>query len=196
MMLFLIMLFTDLFMVGICFYSYGKLTLYRDHMLLGVHIPEDKLELPSVTALITSYKNQNRHFYLVHVIVGSAVSLLAFWYTSILIICWTGWLIAFFYGIFSNLYRTHRMLYSLKTEHGWYEDLGEPFTAAADTSVSAPARRLTPPLWLQFLPLLFFLIPVLFPSIRELIFQHSEIQLPIGLRSTFSTLLTGFSSVF
>lgn len=43
MMLFLIMLFTDLFMVGICFSVYGKATLYHDHMLLGVHIPEDKL---------------------------------------------------------------------------------------------------------------------------------------------------------
>ncbi len=30
MMLFLIMLFTDLFMVGICFSVYGKATLYHD----------------------------------------------------------------------------------------------------------------------------------------------------------------------
>ena len=57
MMLFLIMLFTDLFMVGICFSVYGKATLYHDHMLLGVHIPEDKLETPSVTALIASYSD-------------------------------------------------------------------------------------------------------------------------------------------
>lgn len=179
MMLFLIMLFTDLFMVGICFSVYGKATLYHDHMLLGVHIPEDKLETPSVTALIASYKKQNRHFYLIHLILGAAVSLLAFWYTSILIICWSIWLVAFFYGIFSDLYRTHRMLYSLKTENGWYDDLEEPVTAAADTSVSAPTRRLTPPLWLQFLPLLLFLIPVLFPSIREQIFRHPEMQLPL-----------------
>ena len=117
-MLFLIMLFTDLFMVGICFSVYGKATLYHDHMLLGVHIPEDKLETPSVTALIASYKKQNRHFYLIHLILGAAVSLLAFWYTSTLIICWSIWLVAFFYGIFSDLYRTHRMLYSLKTENG------------------------------------------------------------------------------
>lgn len=60
MMLFLIMLFTGLFMVGICFYSYGKLTLYRDHMLLGIHISKDKLELPSVTSLVSSYKKQAR----------------------------------------------------------------------------------------------------------------------------------------
>lgn len=179
MMLFLIMLFTDLFMVGICFSVYGKATLYHDHMLLGVHIPGDKLETPSVTALIASYKKQNRHFYLIHLILGAAVSLLAFWYTSILIICWSIWLVAFFYGIFSDLYRTHRMLYSLKTENGWYDDLEEPVTAAADTSVSAPTRRLTPPLWLQFLPLLLFLIPVLFPSIREQIFRHPEMQLPL-----------------
>ncbi len=179
MMMFLIMLFTDLFMVGICFYSYGNVTLYHDHMLLGVHIPEDKLELPSVTALIASYKKQNRHFYLIHLILGAAVSLLAFWYTSILIICWSIWLVAFFYGNFSNLYRTHRMLYSLKAENGWYDDLEEPVTAAADTAVSARTGGLTPPIWLQFLPLLLFLIPVLFPSTRELIFQHPEMQLPL-----------------
>lgn len=116
MMLFLIMLFTDLFMVGICFSVYGKATLYHDHMLLWVHIPEDKLETPSVTALIASYKKQNRHFYLIHLILGAAVSLLAFWYTSILIICWSIWLVAFFYGIFSDLYRTHRMLYCSRSK--------------------------------------------------------------------------------
>ena len=179
MMMFLIMLFTDLFMVGICFYSYGRVTLYRDHMLLGVHIPEDKLEMPSVTALIASYKKQIHHFYLIHLILGAAVSLLAFWYTSILIICWSIWLIVFFYGTFSNLYRTHRMLYSLKTENGWYEDPEEPVTAAADTTVSVRTGGLTPPLWPQFLPLLLFLIPVLFSSTRELIFQHPEMQLPL-----------------
>ena len=79
MLLFIIFLFCDLLMVGVFFAVYGGKRPYAEGMLLGVHLPQEAADQAEVVALMDTFRRRTRRFYLVNLILGVAVCLVAFW---------------------------------------------------------------------------------------------------------------------
>ena len=79
MLVFVIFLFCDLLMAGVFFAVYGRKPVYEEGMLLGVHLPREAAQGAEVTALTTAYRRRTRRFYLVNLLLGVAVCLVAFW---------------------------------------------------------------------------------------------------------------------
>lgn len=151
MLLFIIFLFCDLLMVGVFFAVYGGKRPYAEGMLLGVHLPQEAADQAEVVALMDTFRRRTRRFYLVNLILGVAVCLVAFWRFSPFLILWCLWLVELVIGAQWLLLGTHRTLYDLKMARGWV--VGEPATlAAADTRASAQRRGQGPGLVWHLLP--------------------------------------------
>ena len=166
MLVFVIFLFCDLLMAGVFFAVYGRKPVYEEGMLLGVHLPREAAQGAEVTALITAYRRRTRRFYLVNLLLGVAVCLVAFWRFSPFLILWCLWLVEFVVGAQWLLLGTHRKLYDLKMARGWV--VGEPATlAAADTRASAQRRGQGPGLAWHLLPCGLVLTTLLLPGVRD-----------------------------
>lgn len=166
MLVFVIFLFCDLLMAGVFFAVYGRKPVYEEGMLLGVHLPREAAQGAEVTALTTAYRRRTRRFYLVNLLLGVAVCLVAFWRFSPFLILWCLWLVEFVVGAQWLLLGTHRKLYDLKMARGWV--VGEPATlAAADTRASAQRRGQGPGLAWHLLPCGLVLTTLLLPGVRD-----------------------------
>ena len=166
MLVFVIFLFCDLLMAGVFFAVYGRKPVYEEGMLLGVHLPREAAQGAEVTALITAYRRRTRRFYLVNLLLGVAVCLVAFWRFSPFLILWCLWLVEFVVGAQWLLLGTHRKLYDLEMARGWV--VGEPATlAAADTRASAQRRGQGPGLAWHLLPCGLVLTTLLLPGVRD-----------------------------
>lgn len=166
MLVFVIFLFCDLLVAGVFFAVYGRKPVYEEGMLLGVHIPREAAQGAEVTALTTAYRRRTRRFYLVNLLLGVAVCLVAFWRFSPFLILWCLWLVEFVVGAQWLLLGTHRNLYDLKMARGWV--VGEPATlAAADTRASAQRRGQGPGLAWHLLPCGLILTTLLLPGVRD-----------------------------
>lgn len=120
MLLFIIFLFCDLLMVGVFFAVYGGKRPYAEGMLLGVHLPQEAADQAEVVALMDTFRRRTRRFYLVNLIPGVAVCLVAFWRFSPFLILWCLWLVELVIGAQWLLLGTHRTLYDLKMARGWW----------------------------------------------------------------------------
>lgn len=166
MLVFVIFLFCDLLMAGVFFAVYGRKPVYEEGMLLGVHLPREAAQGAEVTAFTTAYRRRTRRFYLVNLLLGVAVCLVAFWRFSPFLILWCLWLVEFVVGSQWLLLGTHRKLYELKMARGWV--VGEPATlAAADTRASAQRRGQGPGLAWHLLPCGLILTTLLLPGVRD-----------------------------
>ena len=173
MLVFVIFLFCDLLMAGVFFAVYGRKPVYEEGMLLGVHLPREAAQGAEVTALITAYRRRTRRFYLVNLLLGVAVCLVAFWRFSPFLILWCLWLVEFVVGAQWLLLGTHRKLYDLKMARGWV--VGEPATlAAADTRASAQRRGQGPGLAWHLLPCVLVLTTLLLPGVRDFLLTQGS----------------------
>lgn len=173
MLVFVIFLFCDLLMAGVFFAVYGRKSVYEEGMLLGVHLPREAAQGAEVTALITAYRRRTRRFYLVNLLLGVAVCLVAFWRFSPFLILWCLWLVEFVVGAQWLLLGTHRKLYDLKMARGWV--VGEPATlAAADTRASAQRRGQGPGLAWHLLPCVLVLTTLLLPGVRDFLLTQGS----------------------
>lgn len=93
MAVFLIFLFTDIFITVIFMAVYGHRRTYSEGMLLGVHIPSYALHEQEVEALMEKHRRRTKWFYAVNLLLSAAVCFLNFWYLSIFILVWSVWLI-------------------------------------------------------------------------------------------------------
>lgn len=173
MLVFVIFLFCDLLMAGVFFAVYGRKPVYEEGMLLGVHLPREAAQGAEVTALTTAYRRRTRRFYLVNLLLGVAVCLVAFWRFSPFLILWCLWLVEFVVGAQWLLLGTHRKLYDLKMARGWV--VGEPATlAAADTRASAQRRGQGPGLAWHLLPCGLVLTTLLLPGVRDFLLTQGS----------------------
>ena len=173
MLLFIIFLFCDLLMVGVFFAVYGGKRPYAEGMLLGVHLPQEAADQAEVVALMDTFRRRTRRFYLVNLILGVAVCLVAFWRFSPFLILWCLWLVEFVIGAQWLLLGTHRTLYDLKMARGWV--VGEPATlAAADTRASAQRRGQGPGLVWHLLPCGLILTTLLLPGVRDFLLTQGS----------------------
>lgn len=173
MLVFVIFLFCDLLMAGVFFAVYGRKPVYEEGMLLGVHLPREAAQGAEVTALITAYRRRTRRFYLVNLLLGVAVCLVAFWRFSPFLILWCLWLVEFVVGAQWLLLGTHRKLYDLKMARGWV--VGEPATlAAADTRASTQRQGQGPGLTWHLLPCGLVLTTLLLPGVRDFLLTQGS----------------------
>ena len=173
MLVFVIFLFCDLLVAGVFFAVYGRKPVYEEGMLLGVHLPREAAQGAEVTALTTAYRRRTRRFYLVNLLLGVAVCLVAFWRFSPFLILWCLWLVEFVVGAQWLLLGTHRKLYDLKMARGWV--VGEPATlAAADTRASAQRRGQGPGLAWHLLPCGLVLTTLLLPGVRDFLLTQGS----------------------
>lgn len=173
MLVFVIFLFCDLLMAGVFFAVYGRKPVYEEGMFLGVHLPREAAQGAEVTALTTAYRRRTRRFYLVNLLLGVAVCLVAFWRFSPFLILWCLWLVEFVVGAQWLLLGTHRKLYDLKMARGWV--VGEPATlAAADTRASAQRRGQGPGLAWHLLPCGLVLTTLLLPGVRDFLLTQGS----------------------
>ena len=150
--LFLIFLFCDLLIVPVCGFAYGKQGIYREGMLLGIHIPPDCLHHPDLEAILKKSQKHWKLFQRLNLIFGLLVCLLCFSDFIVFIILWSVWLGEYVIGLYALILTPHRRLYRLKLANGWVQEESKHIVRI-DTVVSASSTK-TAVSWKWQLPIL------------------------------------------
>lgn len=172
----IIMILTDWLMVGVTKMVYSCKVAYRQGMLFGVHVPGDAAELPEVKTMIEKYQSWMKAFYRWHFVIGTVICFLGMWYMSIFFIAWTVWMTAFFIGVMGKVWQTHRHMYELKMQKGWYEAISEEeqVTSAVDTKTAARTAQMAVPMICHALPLIVLCGPLVIPGLWHAMAVNSE----------------------
>ena len=120
--LFFIFLITNLFVVLICQYSYGKRDQYENGMLMGVHIPASALEQEEVKTICAKSKKEWRLFNRGNLIVSILITFLCFWDISFFIIIYFVWMIEYMCGLWCLVIFPHRKMYEIKKQNQWIDE--------------------------------------------------------------------------
>lgn len=176
MILVMIMILTDWLVVGVTKLVYSSKVAWRQGMLFGVHVPEDAAELPEVKAMIENYQSWMKTFYRWHFVIGTVICFLGTWYMSIFFIVWMVWMTAFFIGVMGKVWQTHRSMYDLKLQKGWYKVTSEEeqVTSAVDTKTAARTAKMAVPTMCHALPLIVLFGPLLIPGLWHAMAVNSE----------------------
>lgn len=176
MILAIIMILTDWLMVGVTKMVYGCKVVYRQGMLFGVHVPEQAADQPEVKAMIETYQSWMKVFYRWHFVIGTVICLLGTWYMSIFFIVWTVWMASFFVGVVGKVWQTHRSMYDLKMQNGWYEAVPEEerVTSAVDTKTAVRTAKMAVPTAWHVLPLIVLCGPLMIPGLLHTMMVNSE----------------------
>lgn len=133
--LFFIFLITNLFVVLICQYSYGKRDRYENGMLMGVHIPASVLEQEEVKKICVKSKKEWKLFNRGNLIVSILINFLCFWNFSIFIIIYLVWLTEYMCGLWCLVIFPHRKMYQIKIKNQWIDESSKR-VVALDTEVA------------------------------------------------------------
>ncbi len=142
-------------------------------MLLGVHLPQEAADQAEVVALMDTFRRRTRRFYLVNLILGVAVCLVAFWRFSPFLILWCLWLVELVIG--AQWLLPGHPPNPLRSEDGPGLGGGGPATfAAADTRASAQRRGQGPGLVWHLLPCGLILTTLLLPGVRDFLLTQGS----------------------
>ncbi|MGN0485378.1 MAG: hypothetical protein ACI4HI_17710 [Lachnospiraceae bacterium] len=142
-----IFLFTDLFMVGVCYAFYAHKDQYEQGMLWGVHIPREACEDADVKRILVKWKKAWKRFFWFHMLVGAAVCFLNFVGVAVFMIVWAIWMVVFIVDLMRLSMQPHREMYALKMEKNWIQESKKQLLCV-DTKVSATVQKMVPtPLW-------------------------------------------------
>ena len=108
--LFFIFLITNLFVVLICQYSYGKRDRYEDGMLMGVHIPAYALEQEEVRKLCTKSKREWKIFNRGNLIVSILINFLCFFDITVFLVVYVIWMAEYMCGLWCLVIFPHRQM--------------------------------------------------------------------------------------
>lgn len=134
--LFLIFFFTNIFVVAICQYAYGKRDRYEGGMLMGVHIPPWALEDEEVKRLSEKSQRQWKLFNRVNLAVSLLICLLCFWNDMVFVIIYILWLVEYMCLLWFLVMLPHRKLYEIKIKNQWISEVSRR-VVQMDTEVSA-----------------------------------------------------------
>lgn len=154
--LFFIFLITNLFVVLICQYSYGKRDRYEDGMLMGVHIPAYALEQEEVRKLCTKSKREWKIFNRGNLIVSILINFLCFFDITVFLVVYVIWMAEYMCGLWCLVIFPHRKMYQMKMEHQWIDERSKK-VVPMDTEVSDFADKRPWSLKWHF-PILFLLV--------------------------------------
>lgn len=164
--LFIVFLLTDLLMSVIFIVVYGKKDVYKDGMILAVHIPPEEVENEEVKAIITSYKKIFKHYNFWNLLAGIAVCFLCFYNFTAFIILWMIWLLVYIFAGTGIIYYNHYKMYQLKMNNGWVL-AQNTHVVHIDTAVSAQTDKLPVSHWWQLPVALCFVASFALPAVRS-----------------------------
>lgn len=168
MILAIIFLLTDLFICGITYMVYGGKPVYSDGMILGVHIRREVQEEPELVEFLEGYRKQVKRIYAGGTVLGVAICGLCFWYSSIFMIAWCIWFVAYLAGALGVLYLNHRKLYDLKIQNEWgFTEDASTTMRVVDTRTIMKSGRMALPLWYHIIPLAILVIPFVSVDFRD-----------------------------
>lgn len=133
-LMFVIILYCNLFVVLICRYVYHIDNQYRKGMVLGVHIPAWAVHREDVQAVCARSMKKWKWYHNMNLMLSIAVCLPAFWSTEIMVIIWLVWLTVYIIGCYVLLVLIYREMYRLKTENGWYDERTKKLRVRTDKS--------------------------------------------------------------
>lgn len=191
MVVFLIFLFTDLFIMVIFMAVYGHRRTYSEGMLLGVHIPSYAVQDEEVEAVMEKHRRRTKWFYGINLILSAAVCLLNFWYLSIFILVWSIWLMELTAGAMVLINAAHRHLYDIKVKRGWHGASGSRIVVV-DTNVSAENDRLPFPVRWHIPVFAAAAALALIPGVREVLAKAPEMW---GLTGGSAALILFFTGM-
>lgn len=164
---------TNLIIVGVCWAVYGKKVKYEEGMLLGVHVPPYAQDEPDVRELLERYQSRSKRFYLGNMIFSFVILALVFYRTSVFILVWTVWLLAFVGVAVGMICVYHRRLYDLKVERGWFGREGANIVIADIHTPHEVQKKAVSVLWhVLFLLLTGMLCAV--PPVRQYLLAEPE----------------------
>ena len=168
MILAIIFLLTDLFICVITYMVYGGKPVYSDGMILGVHIRREVQEEPELVEFLEGYRKQVKRIYAGVTVSGVAICGLCFWYSSIFMIAWCIWFVAYLAGALGVLYLNHRKLYDLKIQNGWgFTEDASTTMRVVDTRTIMKSGRMALPLWYHIILLAILVIPFVSVDFRD-----------------------------
>ena len=150
--MFFIFLISNLIIVPLCRYSYGKMWEYREGMVLGVHIPATCIHHPEVEELCEKYRRNWTLFHRINLAVGTLSCFLCFVDYIVFIIVWSLWLLEYVCGLEYLIIVPHRRMYRLKVKKGWVDERSKKIVRI-DTAVSAASEKMALD-WKWHLPVL------------------------------------------
>lgn len=180
MILFITFLCCNLFSIGIAYAVYGKKRVWKEGMLLGVHIPQQAVETEEVRSFLRKYEKQTKRFYIWNMIASVFICGLAFSYMSVFFTMWMVWFFECFGGAVFILYRAHRKLYDLKMEKGWIGCGGSRVLAAVDTKMSAQSGKMGVSVSWHLLLIVLIILPCIVPDVRNNFLRTDEGKIIFG----------------
>src|SRR5699024_2343119 len=150
--MFFIFLISNLIIVPLCRYSYGKMWEYREGMVLGVHIPATCIHHPEVEELCEKYRRNWTLFHRINLAVGTLSCFLCFVDYIVFIIVWSLWLLEYVCGLEYRISVPHRRRYRQKVKKGWVDERSKKIVRI-DTAVSAASEKMALD-WKWHLPVL------------------------------------------
>ena len=96
--LFIVFLLTDLLMSVIFIAVYRKKDVYKDGMILAVHIPAEEVENEEVQSIVTSYKKIFKRYNFWNLVAGVAICFLCFINFTVFFILWMIWLLVYIFA--------------------------------------------------------------------------------------------------
>lgn len=150
--MFFIFLISNLIIVPLCRYSYGKMWEYREGMVLGVHIPATCIHHPEVEELCEKYRRNWTLFHRINLAVGTLSCFLCFVDYIVFIIVWSLWLLEYVCGLEYLIIVPHRRMYRLKVKKGWVDERSKKIVRI-DTAASAASEKMALD-WKWHLPVL------------------------------------------
>ena len=101
-------------------------------------------------------------------VLGVAICGLCFWYSSIFMIAWCIWFVAYLAGALGVLYLNHGKLYDLKIQNGWgFTEDASTTMRVVDTRTIMKSGRMALPLWYHIIPLAILVIPFVSVDFRD-----------------------------
>lgn len=124
--MFIIFVLTNISIIGIFSFVYKGKECYKDGMILGIHLPQEKEQDADVLILTKNFKKRLTSYHLVNLIISFGICFLWFVNSTAFMISWTLWLLAYtLIGTFL-IVLAQRSMYRLKVQKEWKnESLGE-----------------------------------------------------------------------
>ncbi|MDO4337826.1 MAG: hypothetical protein Q4C91_07025 [Eubacteriales bacterium] len=139
--MFFIFLVTDLFMILICMFYYGKIEKYSAGMILGVHIPREEVENADVQDICNKSRKAWKLFNRINLAAGILVCFFCLLGVEIFLVIWLVWLVEYIGGMEYLTIVPHRKMYRLKVANQWM-DTKTARMAYIDTAVSVMAEQM------------------------------------------------------
>ena len=134
--MFIIFLVTNLFLVFCFQFAFSSGYNYQNGMYLGVHIPIDHKDDPSVSDLITSSRLSMKRFQIINALVSIAICFINFANIVIFVMVYCVWIFEYCFFIIMLNNSCHKKMYALKMQNGWIIE-SQQKKVYIDTRISA-----------------------------------------------------------